>query len=122
MDYTSIQLDAYNAIKDAGATLSLKVSTLGTYNPATDTFSTLSTYYHTFGVSKDYKQEEVDNTQVKYGDKRYIVPAYGLPRFDQYVNTNTVNIELNGQVLPVFRVKTLEPGGVALLYYFQVRP
>ena len=122
MDYTSIVLSAYNAIKDYGSAATIQVSTKATYNPSTDAHASAATNYPTYALIRNYTENEVNRTDlIKAGDKEMIIPAYGLPRLDTQPGKIHIRVYQGGRTWQTINVKTVEPGGTAILFKLQAR-
>jgi len=131
MDYTSIQRDVYNAIKEAGTSATINIATKGTYSPVLDTYSTNATNYSSYvlvtksddsdsGLSSGIGKKIGDNV-IKTEDKLFVFPAYLLPRLDAFLQNVNISIISNGKNWRIQALNVLEPGGVALMYKANVK-
>jgi len=130
VDYSSIQLSAYNSIKDYGVAATLTISTQGTYSIPNDSYATSATNYATYGLITEFNWTSKinlglgggQNDLVKAGDKQLILPAYGLPRIDSNTASNRViSLSIAGKSWGVIGVNPIEPGGTAILFKCVIR-
>ena len=66
-------------------------------------------------ILDDYNRTEVDGTTVQRSDKKVLVDAATV------VPSTADLLVVNGQVMQIVSVKTINPGGVALMYEVQAR-
>lgn len=121
MDYIAEQISIYNDFANSGDAvgIDISISTLGTFDNATDSFATSVDNYSSYCFLSDCKREEWD--QIMTGDKVLKIPAYGLPRLDELDEAKIMEFVQGGKLLKPAQIKTVEPGGTALLYIIQVR-
>ena len=131
-DWPAEQLGAYNDIKEDGTTVTIRSKTGGTYNPVTDaTTGGGTTEYSTYCLVKDFidaTNDKVmslallhDKSSIKKGDRLLIVPAYGLPDLSNPALKEEFDLVYATNVHSILSVKSIEPGGLAILFYVQAR-
>jgi len=69
-----------------------------------------------FGLSVDYNEREIDETNVKRGDKKFLVAAISIVDVTGYAGLRD-----GEEIWKVVKVSALQPGPTRLLYTFQVR-
>ena len=120
MDYSAIQLNAYNMIIANGCTVSLKVSTMGTYTASSDSYASHVTSFSTYAIVTNCTVKEWGDL-VMIGDKQFILPTVGLPRLDEMGEKRRYEIIYRTNSWVPVNMVPVEPGGLALLYKIQGR-
>jgi hypothetical protein len=128
MDYSTIQSDAYDQIAENGVAMVLKVTTMGTYSAASDSFATHATSYSIYGLPSAPTGEKNSSwmQQVEVGDKLFLVPGIdssgvSLPRLDEMGDTRRFEIQYRTKTWVPVSMNVVEPGGIVLLYKIQAR-
>ena len=117
-DYPGISASALEILRKFGAAQTVRTTTAGTYDPATDTTSGATTTDHSvIGVLLSYRTADIDGTLIKSGDMRFLFSASGL----SFVPDPTCVVIVNSYVWHVQNVRRIEPSGVGVLYDLQVR-
>lgn len=119
MDYVAEQLNVYDEIKNVGSAATLICSTLGTYTATTDSFTTTETSYATYALLTDCYRNDFGE-QVMQGEKKMLIPAYGLPRIDQFGTKTNFIVMIKSRIFSPKNIKVLEPDTTALLYKIKV--
>ena len=108
--------DLLNLVRDFGETLTLKkVTTAGTYNPATGDVDGSTTTDYTFtGYLYNYDTLNVD--QIKKGTRKCVIPALGFS-----VEPDEKDIIVgNGDGVAIVSVTTIFSDGAAVCYLCHV--
>jgi hypothetical protein len=122
VDYSKLQQKVYAKGQKFGSYAYVTVTTRGDYNSATDAYATGSVATYTQHVIvTDFQQKEIDGTLIKPGDKKVLLPAYGLPRLDQLDETQSWKLTQGGKDLEAIMLNALVPGGTVVMYEVQVR-
>lgn len=122
MDYAGFRQTSYDQIKDKGAAITItRPEHGGTESPITGTSSgaTAEADYSTYALITDYKDREIDGTNIKIGDKLFVSPALNL----DIVPVATDQITEGSNSWKIINVKTIAPGGSGneVLYKIQCR-
>jgi len=119
-DYSQDKLDAYNSIKDAGVAITVRrLPSGGTYDPVTDSYTGTSATVttSTYAVFTLYNERYVDGAVIQLGDRKALIPAYGLTielqPGDQVVH--------GSEVLNIIEPNPVAPSGDPILYKAQAR-
>jgi len=124
-DWAQEQLDAYNDIQEDGASVRVISSTGGTYNPITEAVSSAGTAgTDTYAIITTVKDEDdvkvglykSEPTNVKKGDKVFLVPAYNLYDIVEPAANQEFTIKVGSKTYRIIAVDSIEPGGVPVLY------
>jgi len=108
--------DLLNLVRDFGEALTLtKVTTGGTYNPATGQVDNAATTDYNFtGYFYNYETLNVD--QIKKGTRKCIIPALGFP-----VEPDEKDVIVgNGDKVVIVSVTTIFSDGAAVCYLCHV--
>lgn len=116
-DYARLAGRAVDLLTKFGQPVTVTRVQEGEYDPGTGTGSDTSTAYVGIGVALEYRQDEIDGTLIRQGDRRvYIAPDLGVvPR-----TGDTVTLA-DGSVLDVVASRPLNPAGTVLLHDVQGR-
>lgn len=114
-DYTDIAATAREMLVEFGRECVLR-RIEASYDPATSSAQPQTMDFVSVGVALDYRQNEIDGTNVRQGDQKVYMPPEGLPR-----PKSGDQILLAGRWLNVVSVMVLEPGGPPVLYIVQAR-
>lgn len=122
MDYTSYRQLAYDQIQDKGCSITItRPEHGGTENPITGstTGATASADYSTYALITNYGDREIDGTNIKVGDKNFLVPALNL----DIIPCATDVITEGNNTWTIVKITTIDPGGSGneLLYKIQCR-
>jgi len=71
----------------------------------------------TYGLLKDVKQSDIDGTNIKTGDKIFLVPSKSLT----FTPDTNCRIKQGNYGWGIVDVATIEPGGDIILYYLRSR-
>lgn len=117
MNYAATATKTAALLAKSGTTMSLRVTTPGTYDPATGTETgATSADYATVGVLTSIKAYHVDGTLVQTGDKIILMAASVAVRPQA-----GHDVVVGGVVWHVVNVEAVEPSSVPVLYKVQVR-
>ena len=117
VDYAAIQLKAQTKIADYGSSMTVRVTTRGSYNATTDTYAESNTDYSVSGLRRDYSNHEIaGGSLIKVNDVELMISDAGLPALREEDNISI--IDGDSTWYPV-RIKPLKPGGTVLLYKIQ---
>ena len=117
MNYTATVAKVATMLKKAGTSMVLRVTTPGTYNPATGTDSgETTTDYACVGVLTNVSDYLINKTLIQVGDKIALIDATIAvrPKADDA-------LVIGEDTWKIVNVKTVEPSGVPVLYKAQVR-
>lgn len=112
--------DLYNLVNDFGETLTLrKVTTEGTYNPATGSLeSEATTDYSITAYFYNYDEGIIFNVdQIRRGTRKCVISALGT----SVEPDDEDEIIGNGDKVKIVSVRTIFSGGVKLCYICDVR-
>ena len=110
--------DLYNLVQDFGEALTLrKVTTDGTYNPATGTLdSEATTDYSVVGYFYNYN-EVLTESEIRRGNRKCVISAVGLA-----VDPDDQDELLgNGDTVKIVGVRTIFSNGTKLCFICDVR-
>jgi hypothetical protein len=117
-DYSALRTMATRLITDAGRSLSVVTSSTTPGDATKPWRGTNGTETTTAAVGAvvEYESKEIDGEQVRIGDKLAIVaPVTG-------VDLSLANFIVDDSIrYRVVSCKTVKPGGIVVLYMFQVR-
>ena len=116
VDYAAIQSKAALKIADFGSSMTVRVTARGSYNATSDSYTESYTDYSTYGLRRDYSNQELGNTLIKANDVEFMISDADLPALRQDDNISIVDGDSTWY--PV-RIKPLKPGGTILLYKIQ---
>lgn len=117
MNYAAAATNTAAVLAKSGTTMSLRVTTPGTYDPATGAETGATTAdYATVGVLTNDKAQFVDGTLVRSGDKVILMAASVAVR-----PLTGHDVVVGSVVWRVIAVDAVEPSGVPVLYKVQVR-
>lgn len=117
MNYAATAKKAATMLKKTGTAMTLRVTTPGTYDPATGADSgETTTDYVCVGVLTNVSDYLTDGTLIQVGDKVALIGATVAvrPKADDA-------LVIGGDTWKVVNVKAVEPSGVPVLYKVQVR-
>ena len=129
-DWAAEQLEAYNDIKDEGTSVRVRKNSYVSYDPVADATTGATTEnYDTYCIitafkdsdDRDVHLNQSDETSVKRGDRLFLVPAYGLPDLGFAATLSEYDVLYEGNQHRILSVRTIEPGGVPILYYLNTR-
>lgn len=101
-------------MQDFGSDLTLSRAGVAIYNPTTGTVTNgTPSSFTARGVFIEYREDNIDGTLVKRGDRKLLLAASGA------TGTPAVNDIVNG--LKVLDVRTIAPNGVPIGWTCQVR-
>jgi hypothetical protein len=115
--YSDMAATAVELLEEFGQAVIVTRVEEGEYDPSDGTGTSTSTPYPGMGVALDYRQDQIDGTLIRQGDRRiYIAPDLGMvPK-----TGDTVTLA-EGAVLNVVASRPLSPAGTVLLHDVQVR-
>jgi hypothetical protein len=117
MDYESLANVSLNMIDDAGASITLRRVTEGTYDPTTGTRTGNTTTDTTVkAVATGYKAFQIDGEIIKRDDRLFFVAAKDLS-----APQNSDIIIQGSDQFKIVNVETVNPAGTAILYKIQAR-
>ena len=144
-DYSNAARLAYNQIADKGKSVTLRINTAGTYNPANDTISGASNLDLSIkALITNYAKFAIDGTIIQLGDKQILVAGSNFRNLstDEVIDGSDNVVEdgyqvVDGleQVIPtindvvvddgvqykILNVEEIAPGGTVVLYKIQAR-
>lgn len=119
MNYSSLQQKALDLLTTHGAAITIRISTKGTYNSATDSYTITTTDYSTYGVIEEYKLKEIDGELIKVGDKKLMVGINStLP---ELTNLMDILIVIGTDVWKSIKVNPIKPANIIVYYEIQIR-
>ncbi len=92
-------------------------STTPTSHNAAETAYFLWELNESYGLLKDVKQSDIDGTNIKTGDKIFLVPSKTLT----FTPDTNCRIRQGNYGWGIVDISTLEPGGDTILYYLHSR-
>ena len=115
--YRRCRAAAGRLLERYGTSVTLRHHQPGAYDPARGETASTWSEYSLSGLVRDYRQDQVDGSLVQDGDREVILAAQrgGEPP------APGDRLLLAGESYTIVQVKTLEPGGLALLHQCQVR-
>jgi hypothetical protein len=118
VNYASLSNTALRLVTENGRSMTLRNKSEGTYNPNTNTITGSSaTDESVIGVVRDYSKVQIDNQNIKVGDKIVMLAAQGIAG-----NVDQDSIIIDGpDEWYVISVEEIKPGDTILLYTLQVR-
>lgn len=112
--HATLTRDVHHLLQTFGSDLTLTRQTGAVYTPSTGALSTgTSTTYTIRGVFVSYRDENIDGTVIRSGDRRLLVRSQGAPTAPQ------IGDRVGG--LELIDVRTLAPNGVAVAWACQAR-
>ncbi len=118
MNYAKLATSTEARLSAAGMPMTLRVTAPGTYDPSLGARAGDVVVDHSFtGVMANYKTFQIDGTLVQAGDMLALLGASSLSVEPE---PGAVLIA-SGEAWDVKNVKTIAPGGVAILHKVQVR-
>ena len=123
MDYNKLAEKVEGIIGRYGCDITVRCSTLGTYDPATDSYAKHSVDYSVNGLLLNFNRRDIDGTVVQVGDRQLLIPALttlgvSLPDLEDVWQLDFI---YNSETLNVQSITSLKPGGTGLLYRIHVR-
>lgn len=121
MNYAATAARAAAQIKKAGQAITITRASdgIGEFDPATGAYEPVAPLtFSGHAVASNYRQDLVDVTLIKQGDKLFTVAAWGLGCEPMASDTLT---DAGGDVWNIVAVDIVAPAGVALLYKVQGR-
>lgn len=119
-DYAPLAATAQRLLALFGATVTLKKTTPGAYDPVTgETGSPTTATQTASAVLLDYSLQEsgakfADGSQVRVGDKKCLIEAKGLAWAPDELTTLT---DTAGVIWQIEKIRTLAPAGTPALLY-----
>jgi len=118
VDYAKLSDTALSLIDDNGRDLVLRNTSGGVYDTLTNSITGATVVDENVrGVMSGYSKMQVDNKNIKVGDKLFILPARGI---SGEVNQDTVIIDGSDEWYAI-KVDEIRPGDVVIMYKVQVR-
>jgi len=112
--HTMLSRDVSHLLQDYGSDLTLTRQVGAAYSPTTGKLSAGTTSTYTVrGVFINYRDENVDGTVIRMGDRRLLVRAQGAG------TTPQIGDRVSG--LELVDVRTIAPNGVAVAWSCQAR-
>jgi len=118
IDQTAMAATALRLITDNGKSFTLRNKSEGSYDPATNAITGSSNTDETiYGIMTSYKKFQIDDQNIKIGDKKLLVAASGITG---NVDQDSIIIEGSDQ-WSVVHVEEISPGSTVIIYQLQVR-
>jgi hypothetical protein len=116
---TTLALASYQLLRDLGKTYSLKKNATGAYNTGTGQSTVTVTSSDFTGKLIEYRNNDVDGTNIQRGDRRLLVSAASLA--SGIVPENQDVVTGDGNDMNIISVQKIEEGGTVVIYLCQVR-
>ena len=119
--YLETAQDAADVIEQFGqpCVLTREGSGGGKYDPDTQDVTNVPDAEFTSNTAKlDYETRDIDGANILVGDVRFLI---GFDLGTEPTNGDVITLTRSGSQWSVVRSKTLDPGGVAVLYDVQAR-
>lgn len=120
-DYAKTANTADRLITKFGQAVTLRVVTVGTYDPATGTASNSTADHSGYGTLFDYKQSEIDGTLIKEGDQRLLLSPYKTDGAAMPVPTTTDKIVIGSTVYTIQPSGKVSPAGTNVMFDLHLR-
>lgn len=109
-----------NLIDKYGANVSIIRDSLGSFDPATQTTSPNTVLSDNVkAVITEFKSHEIDGDNVRYGDKKVLIPILGLNNLSEIVPSDI--IELNSKRYSVLKAEAIMGGDSIVSYDVHIR-
>lgn len=117
IDYAEIARDTLEAIREAGAPITITHQVPGEYDPAISTVGEPVTKRYTgYAVQSRYRSAEIDGTRIRSGDAKFLIATDGVPRPE-----SNWEITFAGEKWKVVETTPVQPGGVPVIWMVQAR-
>lgn len=114
-DYAAMADRAADLIARFGTTVTLRRTSGGTFNVATESWSGQSTADLTStGIVKGFRADLIDGTRVQHGDRLLILDDSQAPQM-------TDKVVLGGYAWNIVDIETKSPAGTPLVYFVHIR-
>ena len=120
MDWSDKQASAKKMIDKYGKDFTVKISSLATYDSATDSFVDVESSYPAKGVVGNYKLNEIDGTTIKVGDRKLLMAGSDLP---DLTSLGSSKLEILDGSIPISTglIGAIAPGGINIVYQIQIK-
>jgi len=119
MNYNNLKMKAFELLKKYGRDVTVRISVKGSYDPSTDSYSTTTTDYISYGVVEEYSNAEIGgNSLIKIGDKKLMLGVNSLP---ELTNQMDLSVAIGFDLWKVIEVKPIQPAEVIIYYEIQIR-
>jgi hypothetical protein len=115
--YTELRATANDLLLEFGRAMTISDEAAGTYQPGTGIAPKAPASFACTGAMFDYDGLEFDGSAVIRGDRRIYISAESITKAPKVGMRVTVGAEL----WHVVNTKTIDPGGIDVLYDVQVR-
>lgn len=114
-DYAKIATTAARLLNNFGQTVSVTRTTGAAFDPITGTYTAgTEAVYSPKGVLRKYPDAVIDGTRIETNDRELILDNTIKPALSD-------EITLQGEKWTVINVASVDPAGVPLVYFCQVR-
>jgi hypothetical protein len=120
MDWSGKQASAKRMIDKYGKSFTVKISSLATYDSATDAFVDLESSYPVKGVVANYSMKEIDGTTIKVGDRKLLMAGSDLPDLTA-LGDKKLEILEGSVTITTGLIVAVGPGGVNIVYQIQIK-
>jgi len=111
----------YDDIKEDGGSVSVVYTTKSMRDPVTEVVTSGTPLtFETYGVKESFEISEIDGENIKVGDVKMLIPAYGFT-FDFGEVFRLCKVVENSKEWTVVNVNKTQPGDTVLLYTAQLR-
>lgn len=115
MNYVELANHTKKLIAKYGKTLILRSYSAATYDPVTMTYvNGAAIDIQISAVEEAYKDYEIDGTQIRAGDMRFLASSAVVP-------TTSMKIVIDGAEWEIVKINPMRPGEVTLYYEIQAR-
>ncbi|WP_024696151.1 hypothetical protein [Pseudomonas syringae] len=104
-----------------GAALTLVKSVKGQRDPDTGVATEVVTNYPGSGLRETYNQRDIDNTNIKVGDVKFLVSPVLIDQSDMPQPASSDKIQFGGKVYSVIQVSPWNYAGLAVGFEVQAR-
>jgi hypothetical protein len=118
MDWTPWQNKVFNKLEQYGGDVTVRVATLSTFSPSSDSYSKASTDYVVKGLITNLRGRDENGTPIISEDVVILLAAKGLP---ELIDKETIRIISGTKTYQPITISVLRPGGTSLLYKIQAK-
>ena len=106
---------ASDLITEFGMPVILQRTSGGTFAPVTgQTIGATQSEITARGIQKSYKASLIDGTRIKHGDKLFVLDDSQTPVLSD-------KVKVGAEYWSIVSIDAVEPAGIALVYFVQVR-
>lgn len=117
----AIRMLAPRANGGKGAPLTLSRTVKGPRNPDTGATTDVTTTYPGSGLRESYEQSDIDGTNIKVGDVKFIVSPVQLNSLDMPQAAPQDKVTFDGKIYTVVQVNPWNYAGLAVGFEVQAR-